>query len=195
MNYLSDSGLYLLVVIGAYAVGALPTGYLVARLFGISDIRAHGSGNIGATNVARIMGFKFFVPVMALDLGKAYLYLFFIAKYMNCSIGITGAAVFLLIGNGYSFFLQGSGGKGVATAVGICLFISPLIVIYALGVWGVSVVITRTIGISSTIAALSLPWLSLYCDQGKSYFFLMLFITLWIVWRHQNNLRHFFITR
>lgn len=99
-------------IIGAYIVGSIPSGYLIARYNGFQDIRQFGSGNIGATNIARALGLHFFFIVLFLDAIKAYGYL------QLCGLmGVDGfqlllCAFALLIGNSYSFFLNGSVGGG-----------------------------------------------------------------------------------
>lgn len=186
------------VVLGscAYAIGAIPTGFLLARLVGIADIRSHGSGNIGATNVARLLGVHYFIPVFLIDSGKAYFYLWLVAFLFGySSVSLLIAAALLLIGNGYSIFLQGSGGKGVATAVGIVLFLNPIAAVVTCIAWVVGMVVTQTVGISSVMAAVILPLYVFCASHESSLFFLMLFIALWVVWRHRNNMSQYFLTK
>src|ERR1700730_10712106 len=102
----------------AYLVGAIPTGYIIAKLKGISDIRQHGSGNIGATNISRVLGKHYFFLIFFLDAGKAYLFLQLIKPYFDFSYLCFFAGI-LLFGNGYSIFLRGTGGKGGATLCGL----------------------------------------------------------------------------
>ncbi len=196
MNLLTNELLHLLLFSCAYAIGAIPTGYLLARLVGIADIRKRGSGNIGATNVARLLGVHYFVPVFFIDSGKAYFYLWFVAVATGYNVwSLFIATMLLLIGNGYSIFLQGSGGKGVATAVGIVFFLNPFAVVVTGIAWAIGMIVTQTVGISSVIAAAILP-LYVFCSTHESsLFFLMLFIAVWVMWRHRNNLSQYFLTK
>src|SRR5690348_15473304 len=108
----------LLTGTAAYLVGAIPTGYLIAKLKGITDIRQHGSGNIGATNVSRILGKHYFFLIFFLDAGKAYLFIHALKAHFSFNYLCIFASI-VLVGNGYSIFLRGSGGKGVATLFGL----------------------------------------------------------------------------
>lgn len=186
-----------IVLVGcSYGVGAIPTGFLLARVLGISDIRAHGSGNIGATNVARLLGIHYFLPVFCIDAGKAYAFLWLVALLTDYNmLLLLSAAVLLLIGNSYSIFLQGSGGKGVATAIGIVLFLNPLAVIVTTIAWVIGMLITQTVGISSVIAAIVLPVYIFCVTHEKTLFFLMLFIAAWVVWRHRSNITRYLIAK
>lgn len=196
MNWLTNELLNIILICGAYAVGAIPTGFVIARFLGISDIRTQGSGNIGATNVARLLGFRYFIPIFLFDSGKAYVYLALVAQLTSYNTLILfSAAMLLLIGNGYSIFLQGSGGKGVATAVGIVFFLNPIAVMVTTIAWAFGMAITQTVGISSVIAAVILP-LYVFCSHHEySIFFLMLFIALWVLWRHRSNISNYWAVK
>ena len=97
----------------AYLIGAIPTGYLIARLKGVRDIRQHGSGNIGATNVSRLLGIHYFFIIFFLDAGKAFLFMNTIKPYFPIDYLYFFAGI-LLLGNTCSLFLRFRGGKGVA---------------------------------------------------------------------------------
>lgn len=191
INVTSFVSLYL---VGAYLIGALPTGYWISKWAGIHDIRRLGSGNIGATNVARILGFKFFFIVLAFDCFKAYFYLTLGA---NCGVSSTVlmlSAFMLIIGNGYSIFLNGSGGKGVATMVGILLAIHPLLLIGLLGTWLLVVWYLQNVGMASVVTACMAPWYALLLS-GIHGFILLIGMALWVLWRHRDNIRIFYFVR
>src|SRR3989337_2711884 len=124
---ISSSSISILYIIGAYLIGSIPTGYLITRYVRGNDIRRFGSGNIGATNVARFLGLKYFFLVFFIDACKAYTYLVWCACMGLPQEVVFFAAISLLIGNSCSAFLQGSGGKGVATIVGILFVVHPLV--------------------------------------------------------------------
>lgn len=185
----------ILYSIVAYLIGAIPTGFLVARLAGISDITQHGSGNIGATNVARVAGKKYFLVVFLLDVAKAWLYLMLLHYYGVHDLIQYAAAATLLIGNSFSLFLGGKGGKGVATAVGIMAACNVKIVVAMLIFWLVFFIKTRTVGISSVITLLLLPILVFASYPVVTDFFLLcVFISCWGIWRHASNIKQFFAT-
>jgi acyl phosphate:glycerol-3-phosphate acyltransferase len=179
------------LIILAYLIGAVPSGFLVARAHGIADITKHGSGNIGATNVARMLGLFYFFIVFLFDAAKAFVFLKLV-QWMNILplIEII-AAVALLVGNGYSIFLKGHGGKGVATSVGILLFFRPQVTMLLLSIWSAILLLTHTVGIASIITLMSLPFAALLEFNNIPLLLLMLFMSLWGVFRHTDNIKRF----
>jgi glycerol-3-phosphate acyltransferase PlsY len=119
----------------SYLRGAIPTGFLVARRCGIADIRQHGSGNIGATNVARVLGARFFCLIFFLDAGKAFFNIKLLHYLAYDSMTIYIAAIVHLIANGYSPFLNWTGGKGVATLFGLLCALKAHLALYAALIW------------------------------------------------------------
>ena len=181
----------------AYFVGAIPIGYLIARLKGIDDIRAHGSGNIGATNVSRVLGTPYFFLIFLLDAGKAYFFLHILQNYYAFDMLCVFAGI-LLLGNCYSIFLQGTGGKGVATLLGLIALLEPRSIPVLLGVWGIILLLTRTVGIASIVAVGCLP-LYVYMTTDNNSFFIFspnhtpfylfsVFASSLVLWRHQSNI-------
>lgn len=171
----------------AYLIGAIPTGYIVAKLNGIHDIRTHGSGNIGATNVSRFLGKHYFFLIFFLDAGKAFLFLHLIQPYFDYNY-ICLFAVILLFGNGYSIFLRGSGGKGVATLCGLCIALDPKALIILFIPWLSSLLQTRTVGIASVCSVAYLPLYAYFCTND-SFLLFSCFATALIVWKHRSNIR------
>ena len=127
-------------IVAAYLIGALPIGYLVGRAFGIADIRRHGSGNIGATNVLRTAGRLPAILTLGGDIAKGFLAVAVGAALAKSAagpdLGATAAcAVAAVIGNCWSVFLGFRGGKGAATGLGALLALVPLAVLLAAVVW------------------------------------------------------------
>jgi glycerol-3-phosphate acyltransferase PlsY len=176
-------------LVGAYLVGSVPTGFIVARLAGVPDIRQHGSGNIGATNVARILGKKFFCFVLFLDAGKAYGYLALIASLGVSEELLCLSALALLLGNSASIFLRFSGGKGVATTVGCLLFLAPSIVLVALCVWFVVLGLMRVVGFASVAAALGVIVMGIVMlyEQNDPVALTSIVMAIWVVLLHRKN--------
>jgi glycerol-3-phosphate acyltransferase PlsY len=147
-----------LAAAAAYVVGAIPVGYLIARAFGIGDIRRRGSGNIGATNVLRTAGRLPAILTLAGDVAKGY-----------AAVAVAGAvgegapralavgAVAAVAGNCWSVFLGFRGGKGVATGLGALLRLTPLATAAALPVFLVVVVTTRFVSLGSLLGAVCVP--------------------------------------
>lgn len=181
-------------MIGAYLVGALPMGYWISRWAGVADIRQYGSGNIGATNVARVLGLKYFVVVFAADCLKAYGYLTWCMGEGSSSLPLIGCAFLLLVGNGYSLFLNGSGGKGVATMVGILFALHPLLLIGLFASWAMVLWYLRNVGIASVLTAFASPWYALLF-AGARGFLLIAGMALWVIWRHRENIRIYYMVR
>lgn len=147
----------IVILLGAYLVGSIPTGYVVGRLCGVSDIRQHGSGTIGATNVARILGKKFFPIIFLADVLKAAGYMALVS-YLGISQPVfLSAACMLVLGNIYSIFLGGDGGKGVATSIGVFAVVQPLLIPMTVLPFISVLIITHTVGTASVVGLCALP--------------------------------------
>jgi glycerol-3-phosphate acyltransferase PlsY len=186
--------LYLLPVF-AYLLGSIPFGLLLARIFAGADLRRHGSGNIGATNVRRVAGNRLGVTVLLLDAGKGALPALVAATLVDPA-GARGAAYTGLValcafaGHLFPVYLKcRTGGKGVATAAGAFLVLAPAALGLSLLVFVLMVCLTDRVSVGSLAAAAFLP-LAVHLTARP------LPLTLWavvagalIVWRHQANIR------
>ena len=182
---------YLLVIFG-YLAGSIPFGLLYGRLAGV-DVRQQGSGNIGATNVSRLLGKKLGILTLASDLLKGLLPMLIAAQILGNRPDaylwtmLTGTAAF--VGHCWPIYLKFRGGKGVATALGIFLYLAPLQTLIAIVLFVATVRLGGYVSLGSMSAALSLPvmiWLSngptdLLVTTGT--------IALLIVLKHQENIR------
>lgn len=182
-------------MLGAYLVGSIPTGWLIARLKGIKDIRQHGSGNIGATNVARFLGKPYFFLVFFLDAFKAFAYIWLIGFFVGQCHCLLLYACALLVGNSRSMFLDFKGGKGVATSVGLLLAIDPLFVVLILPTWLIVLATTRTVGMASVGAFIAAPIIANIFDFQSSMFWFVLAISIWVVFLHQDNILNYMKNR
>ncbi len=153
----------LLLIAAAFLVGSVPTGFIVGRLKGV-DVRVHGSGNTGATNVSRVLGKKLGILVLLLDASKGVLAVMLAThwpigawdfKTKEEVEGLLG--LFGLLGHCFSPFLRFRGGKGVATGLGVYLSIAPVQAIFALGVFLALFKMYRYVSLGSVIAAFSIP--------------------------------------
>ena len=185
----------ILIVLIGYLIGSIPSGAWIARLKGIGDITSLGSGNIGATNVARMLGVHYFFIVFLIDFFKAFGYIQLLqAHHFEMNL-ILCTSIALLIGNGYSLFLGGKGGKGVATSVGLLCALCPVIVFYTLFIWLFTLAFTKTVGIASIVTLIALPFIVMYCMMFNLHLFLFItWMTLWGLWRHKSNIKAYTYT-
>ncbi len=154
---------WLLIAMLSYLIGSIPSGYLVARTQGV-DIRQHGSRNIGATNVLRVMGKKWGYLVFLCDSSKGFLAVklgFLIAAHSLQSPVLGGviAAIACILGHNYTLWLGFKGGKGIATSGGVILALFPIAVICCMAiVWIVVFYSSKYVSLASIAAAVALPF-------------------------------------
>jgi len=139
-----------LLIAGAYIAGSIPFGMVLARVKGI-DLRSVGSGNIGATNVARAMGKGWAIAVLAADAAKG-----FVPVWLGSRLEMTPAVVALaggaaILGHMFTLFLRGRGGKGVATSLGVALALSPLAALIGFGAYLVIFAVSRLSSLGSLL--------------------------------------------
>ncbi|WP_437285010.1 glycerol-3-phosphate 1-O-acyltransferase PlsY [Sorangium sp. So ce406] len=177
----------------AYLLGAIPTGYLFARFVKGIDIRAVGSGNIGATNVLRAFGWKPGLAVLAADMAKGALVAGPLASWLTAAPGGWVAAaggLTAVLGHDYTVFLGLRGGKGVATSCGVLLVLAPRSTLAALAVFAVVVRATRMVSAGSLAGALALPlFLWLLGERHAPVLCLSLLLGAFIWLKHTPNIR------
>lgn len=173
----------------AYVIGAVPIGWLVARVFGITDIRRHGSGNIGATNVLRTVGRLPAVVTLLGDVLKGY-----VAVVAGTAVGGGGTAVMAVVtvaavvGNCWSIFLGFRGGKGVATGLGALLRGVPWATLAALPVFVVVVATTRYVSLASLLAAACVPLGAVLLGYPRPSAVAALTVAVIVIGRHHANI-------
>ena len=183
----------LFLVLG-YVMGALPNGVWIGKYFKKIDIREHGSKNPGATNAYRVLGPKYGLMVLTADALKGFLPPFIASRY-----GVTGDMLLLIgvltiVGHSLSFFLHFKGGKGVATSLGVFLFLIPNVTLALLIVFILVVYFTRYISLGSIVAAIALPILTALSPVGygigKTPLLVMTtLIGVFVVYRHRTNIK------
>ena len=188
------------VSVGSYLLGSIPFGYLAGRLAG-TDIRQAGSGNVGATNVVRVLGKRYGYPVFALDVLKG----FGAAKISMLlapgrplewnSPEIFGilAAICSVLGHLYPPWLKFKGGKGVATSAGALLALTPAATLIAVVIWIIIFWVSRYVSLASVIAAIILPLVILVVswhdeNKVKPLVYASTCVAAVVVWRHRSNL-------
>lgn len=166
-------------------LGAIPFSYLIARFLKGVDIRQHGSGNVGAANVARVSGLLCGILALLLDLTKGALAAF-LATLWSVPVMFAGLAV---IGHNWSIFLRFSGGKGVATSLGILAVLAPPAFLIALLIWAGTVALTRYVSVGSMTALMISPLFVSIFKNDLQASLLMLALGILTVIRHQGNIK------
>jgi len=179
-----------------FLVGSIPTGYLLAQSRGI-DIRKHGSGNIGATNVWRVMGRNWGFIAFASDFLKGFLPLYLVrtlcfpdASSWSVSLLLVVCGLAAIIGHNYTPWLGFKGGKGIATSAGVLAALMPPVLAVALSTWIVATLVTRTVSIGSILAAAVLAPAAYFFYPGEwVYFGLACLAGGLAIWRHRSNIQ------
>ncbi len=175
----------------SFFLGSIPFGILVARLFDPNvDLRSVGSGNIGATNVARAVGKAGGILTLFLDMGKGILAMaltgHFVGGDIDLWLAIVGGAVFL--GHVFPVHMDFRGGKGVATALGIVLFLSPVTALVLVLVFSLVVYFTRYVSLGSLCAAVALPPMMALLATSRHYLTLSLGMMFLVFFTHRDNI-------
>lgn len=182
----------LLAAVMSYCVGSIPSGFLVAYASGIKDIRSHGSGNIGATNVSRSLGWWSFLLVFLLDAGKAYLTLYVINTFLPGVSAFLACAFCVLLGNCYSIFLEFEGGKGVATSIGLYAFLFPQLCLMIIALWIIAYMSIKRVGIASVIVSLCAIISSFWFSVSSLDLLFIISSSVLVVVRHYSNIIQYF---
>lgn len=176
-------------LMAAYLIGSIPSGYLAGRMYGV-DLAEGGSGNLGATNVLRVLGPPPAVLVLVVDALKGFAPVWFFplvdgSAVPGLAVGYGGAAV---AGHVWSVYLGFRGGKGVATGGGALLGMAPVTGLLALLVWTGFALLTRTASLASLVAATSAPLLAAWLDAPWFVVGFALALALLVWWTHRENL-------
>ncbi|MBN1354029.1 MAG: glycerol-3-phosphate 1-O-acyltransferase PlsY [Candidatus Omnitrophica bacterium] len=181
----------------AYLVGSIPTSYIFAKFLKKVDIRKEGSGNVGATNVFRVVGKWPAIIVLALDILKGVIAVLLLSDiFFNNKIGITtGLENYRLLlglsaisGHIWSAFLKFKGGKGVATTAGVLAVLAPKVLVCVAFVWVIVFVIFRIVSIASILAAMSLPVFSVIFYVSIYFAIFSVILCLGAVYKHKANI-------
>jgi glycerol-3-phosphate acyltransferase PlsY len=189
----------LAVAVISYLLGSLPTGFIAGRIAGV-DVRRHGSGNIGATNVLRLLGKRYGYAVFFFDALKGFLAVslaisfalhFEPMRMYSDWFGIL-AALFCVLGHSFPVWLKFKGGKGVATSAGAMLGLAPIATIIAVVVWIIVFEITRYVSVASVTGAVALPTaigilLKLHVVNSVVIFYFAIVLATVVCWRHRSN--------
>ena len=184
------------LLILAYLLGSLPTGFAIAKLFKGIDIRDHGSGNTGATNVFRVVGKQAGITVLVIDLLKGLIAVV-IARWVSTSLDATAnlsiwiqtlAALLAILGHSRSVWLNFTGGKSAATGLGVLLALAWPVGLGTAAVFGLVFGISRTVSLGSISAATAAPLLMFFTGQPVVFVILALLGGLYVIVRHRSNI-------
>jgi len=173
-----------------FLLGSLPSGYWLALARGV-DIRKKGSGNIGATNVGRILGREWGYLIFALDAFKGWLAVWLAGEFLQAGDNwtvVTGMAA--VAGHVFSPWLNFKGGKGVATSAGVLLGLAPAVLFWTAAIWGISFAVKKIVSVSSLAAAAAFPFLVMWLEPGRPGLLVAAWALAALVWyRHRDNLQ------
>ena len=185
MNYMLVIGGFLL----GYVFGSIPCGLWLVQAFHGIDIRNYGSGNIGTTNVFRTVGQKTAAVVLVGDMLKGIMALYIISKFTADPTIVAITALGALLGHNYSLFLGFKGGKGVATGLGLFLYMLPWGAVAAFSVWAVIVLITRYVSLGSIVAAVVAAATGWYLQYPVPYAVFGTLAGFFVIIRHKDNIK------
>ncbi len=190
---------YILTLLIAYLLGSIPTGFLVAKARGV-DIRTVGSGNIGATNVFRILGTPAGVLVLLADAAKGWLAVFVVARlacdwcYPAASEQALewfklGAGVAAILGHNYTCWLHFKGGKGIATSAGVLVALVPVPLLIALAIWIIVFAFSRYVSLASISAAFVLPFAAWLFGESTTIVGVIAALAMLAIFKHKANIK------
>ena len=188
----------LLLIIIAYLLGSIPTGYAIGHYLKGIDIREHGSGSTGATNVLRTVGKLPAAAVLAIDMLKglaAVALVNLVYSYTNLlptswhSWLVVAAALSAIIGHSKSIWLNFTGGKSVATTLGILLIMNPIVGLGTLASFGIVLALSRIVSLSSICGAIAVNILMLVFDRSLPYLIFASLAGLYVILRHKSNIQ------
>lgn len=177
--------------LASYFLGSIPTSHLVSKLVTGVDLRELGSRNLGATNVYRVLGWGFAIPVGVFDVVKGYVPVAMFAPRVGPDPWIAVVlGVAAVVGHVFSVFVRFRGGKGVATATGAVLALAPAALAVSLLVWILTLAITGFVSLGSILGALAFPIAAWFLAPGEPYVLgVGVILAAFIVFNHRHNIR------
>jgi glycerol-3-phosphate acyltransferase PlsY len=187
---MNDFGLAVMLIL-AYVIGATPTSYIAGKLGKGIDLREHGSNNLGATNVYRVLGWKYAIPVGVIDMGKGAVPVAILGPWSNGPAWFTVAlGLAAVLGHMFSPYVRFRGGKGVATAAGMFLALAPLAIGISLVIWAVSLWFSGYVSVASLTVAVLFPlWVWLTAPEQPYTFWASVVLALLIIYSHRANIQ------
>ena len=169
----------------AYVLGSIPPGLLIGKLFFKTDVRQYGSKNIGATNTYRVLGLKAAIPVFLGDALKGMAGVWLFSPHENLMLL---GGILAMVGHNWSIFLGFKGGRGVATGLGVLIFLVPLVSAICFGTWAIIVGLTKYVSLGSIVGAALVPILMFVFGEPLPYILFGLLAALFVIVRHRENI-------
>jgi len=179
----------ILFAVFSYLIGAIPTGYVLYFLSEKKDVRKYGSQSIGATNIFRLKGWGFAIPVILVDILKGFLPVFFALKFFPDERFALFCGFLAVLGHCFPIYIKFKGGKGVATTVGVYLVLAPWPLLIGLGVFIFIIALTRYVSLGSILAVMSIPFSIYILSDNQEIAILSVVIFLLIVITHKGNIQ------
>lgn len=185
---------FLIMLILCYFIGAIPSGVWLGKIFKNIDVRNYGSRNSGATNSYRILGAKLGIAVLVTDILKGLIPMLIASKYVDSSSKIIILGLVTILAHTYSCFIGFKGGKGVATTVGVFLFLAPTIILISALIFFTVFAMFRYVSLASIISAGALPILVFIIDKSNNIYLFILSIVIgaFVIYRHKTNIERLF---
>jgi glycerol-3-phosphate acyltransferase PlsY len=172
----------------SYLAGSIPAGLVVSLLFHGTDIRKHGSGNIGTANVYRVYGRGAAALTFLFDALKGFAPVF-VARWLGLPLwALLVTGILAILGHNWSIFLRGRGGKGIATSIGVLAGLTPLVTLIAIVVWAIVIVGSRYASFASLLMMISVPILLAALGYGPVYLIFGVALVMLAVYRHRANI-------
>lgn len=181
--------LFFILFILAYLVGSIPNALWIGKMFKNIDVRDFGSGNVGATNAARVLGWKLGVMVLLFDAFKGMIFIIIARKFGLSDIYVVLIGLAAILGHSYSIYLKFKGGKAVATSLGVMLVLIPKVIIILVIVFLLIVIFSGYVSLASISVACLLPILT-YIMYNNIIVLLSLVVGILVIWRHKSNIKN-----
>lgn len=178
----------IIFIFAGYLIGSIPTGYLIGKIFKGIDIRKYGSGNIGATNVYRILGKRAAIFTLVIDFAKGFIPVILAKQFIGGILPIL-VGIAAICGHSWTIFLKFRGGKGVATASGVFFALFPLPMVFSAAIFFLLVIFTGYVSVGSLGGALLFPVTVWFFERSYLLTFLTIVVSLLIIFNHRGNIR------
>lgn len=176
------------LIILSYFFGAIPSGVWIGKIFKNIDVRDYGSKNSGATNSYRVLGAKLGIAVLIIDVLKGFIPLYIASKFNLKYNDLVILGLVAILAHTFSCFISFKGGKGVATSLGVFLFLAPVITLILLVIFILVVFFTKYISLGSITAAFLLPIFTFFTHRDTYLFTLSVVIAIFVIYRHKTNI-------